>query len=94
MKVHLKVEGIAPLYKTLRNKKELDVDFRGSTVRDLVNNLGSKYGPGVGKAILDPQGEIDMELRVVVNWENFLPYGERMDAPLNDGDILHLMTVG
>jgi hypothetical protein len=48
----------------------------------------------VKKAILDQKGEIDMELRVVVNQSVFLSYGERMAAPLHDGDTLHLMTVG
>jgi hypothetical protein len=48
----------------------------------------------VRKAILDQKGEIDMELRVVVNQSNHLSYGERMAVPLHDGDTLHLMTAG
>ena len=35
-----------------------------------------------------------MELRVVVNQSVHLSYGERMAAPLRDGDTLHLMTAG
>lgn len=94
MKIHLKIEGLPHLYKTLNKKKDLDVEFPGKTLRDFVNGLSKKYGPGVTKAIMDQQGEIDMELRVVVNFTNLLSYGERMDTPLNEGDTLHLMTVG
>ncbi|MEA2039496.1 MAG: hypothetical protein U9N82_06645 [Thermodesulfobacteriota bacterium] len=94
MKVHLKIEGIHSLYKLMHKKKALDFDFPGNTLRDFANGLRKKYGPGVDKAILDNQGEIDMELRVVVNFSKHLSYGERMDTPLNDGDTLHLMTVG
>jgi hypothetical protein len=94
MKVHLRIEGIAPLYKIFQKKKALDFDFPGNTLGDLTNALIRKYGPDVKKAILDQKGEIDMELRVVVNQSVYLSYGERMDAPLHDGDTLHLMTVG
>jgi hypothetical protein len=94
MKVHLKIEGIAPLYKIFNNKKALDFDFSGNTLGDFANALIRKYGSGVKTAILDQKGEIDMELRVVVNQRDHLSYGERMATPLHDGDILHLMTVG
>jgi hypothetical protein len=94
MKVHLRIEGIAPLYKIFQKKKALDFDFPGNTLRDFTDELIRRYGPDVEKAILDQKGEIDMELRVVVNQSVFLSYGERMGAPLHDGDTLHLMTVG
>ena len=94
MKIHLRIEGIAPLYKLLNNKKALEFDFPGNTLSDLTNALIRKYGPGVKKAILDQTGEIDMELRVVVNQSHHLSYGERMGVPLHDGDTLHLMTAG
>ena len=94
MKVHLIIEGIAPLYKIFNKKKALDVDFPGNTLGDFTEALVRKYGPDVKKAILDQEGEIDMGLRVVVNQSVYLSYGERMDVALHDGDTLHLMTVG
>ena len=94
MKVHLKIEGVAMLYKALHKKKDLDVEFSGHTLRDFINGLIRKYGPGVKQAVLDQKGEIDMELRVVLNYETYLAYGERMNAALNEGDTLHLMAVG
>jgi hypothetical protein len=94
MNIHLKIEGLPLLYKCLKKKKALDFAFNGSTLKDLINSLAQKYGPGVKKAILDQNGEVDMELRVVVNQSKYLSYGDRMDATLNEGDTLHLMTVG
>lgn len=94
MKIHLRIEGLPLLYKSLNKKKALDFSFPGSTLRDFINSLAQKYGTGVKKAVLDKNGEIDMELRVVINQSKYLSYGERMEALLNDGDTLHLMTVG
>jgi hypothetical protein len=94
MKIHLRIEGIAPLYKIFNKKKALDFDFPGNTLGDFTNELIRKYGPGVKKAIMDQKGEIDMDFRVVVNQSVFLSYGERMATPLHEGDTLHLMTVG
>ena len=94
MKVHLRIEGLSSLYKIFNKKKALDFDFPGSTLRDFTQALIRNFGPGVKKAILDQEGEIDMQLRVVVNRSDYLSYGERMDTPLHDGDTLHLMTAG
>ncbi len=94
MKIHLKIEGLPQLYKIFRKKKALDVEFPGKTLRDLVKELIKKYGHGVEKALLNQTGEIDMDLRVAVNSSKFLSYGERMDIPLNEGDLLHFMTLG
>jgi hypothetical protein len=94
MKIHLKIEGLPQLYKLMQKKKSLDIEFPGNTLGDFIKALVNRYGPGVNKALMDEKGEIDMELRVAVNFSKFLSYGERMNAPLNDGDTLHFMTVG
>lgn len=94
MKIRFQIEGIPALYKLMNKKKKLDFDFQGQTLQDFVNTLVRKFGPGVGKIILDDKNEIDMEYRVVINMSRFLSYGERMNETLKDGDLLHIMTVG
>lgn len=94
MKIHLKIRGLPQLYKVMDKKKDVLFEFHGNTVGDLVRSLVNKYGPPVKKALLDQNGDIDMELRVVHNDRTFLMHGERMNAPLNDGDTLWFMTVG
>ena len=94
MKVKLRIEGLAALYRIFKKKKKLDVEFSGTTLRELVETLTKKYGSGVKKNLLDATGEIDMELRVAINLGKTIDYGKRMDTVLHDGDMLHLMTVG
>lgn len=94
MKIHFKIEGLPALYKMLNKKKKMDIEFPGTTLRDFINGMISRFGPNIKKVLLDKEDEIDMELRVVINMSKYLSYGERMDTPLNDGDTLHIMTVG
>ncbi|MCK5350823.1 MAG: hypothetical protein KAJ25_15615 [Desulfobacula sp.] len=94
MKIEFRIEGIPALYKLMKKKKKLDFIFQGNTLQDLVNGLISKFGPNVKNILLDKKDEIDIEYRVVVNMSKYLSYGERMDVPLNEGDTVHLMTVG
>jgi molybdopterin converting factor small subunit len=94
MRIHLKIRGLPQLYKVMNKKKDVDLEFSGSTVGDAVSGLVSKYGPVVKKALVDQNGDIDMELRVVLNDRTFLMHGERMSTTLQEGDTLWLMTVG
>jgi molybdopterin converting factor small subunit len=94
MRIQVTFRGIAHLYKIMNKKWTIDIDISGNTVRDVVNTLISKYGSAIKQSLLDQQGDIDMEMRLVHNERVFLQYGERMDAPLNDGDKLWFMAVG
>lgn len=86
MKVHLNFTGIPILYKVLDKKKEVDFDFAGETVGDLMNKLTQKYGLPLKKALLDANGDIDVEIRVMLN--NAYLSGDRMTATLRDGDVV------
>jgi hypothetical protein len=89
MKIHLDFKGVPILYKTLNKKKEIDVDWtpvRG-TVNELVDFLVRRFGDTVKKAILDQKGEIDMEIRLVLNQQTYL-VENRMETVLKDGDAL------
>ncbi len=94
MNVHLKVKGVAPLYKIFGKKNDIDLTFPGNTLKDLVEGLITKYGSGIKKALLDAQDDIDMELRVVINQTDYLQYGQRLGRSLNEGDTIYIMGVG
>ena len=95
MKVHLSVRGVHPLYKIFGKKKDIDFEFTGNTVKDLVDGLIATYGDGIRKALLDAQGDIDMELQVFVNKkEDHLQWGQRLNRLLNEGDTVYIMGVG
>ena len=86
MKVNLKFNGMPILYKTLNKKKELEIDFPGKTIRELIAKLIRQFGVPMQKALLDSKGDVDVEIRVVLN-DTYLTEG-RMEAILNDGDTL------
>ena len=44
MKVNLKFNGGPILYKTLNKKKEIEIEFTGNTLRELIARLTGKYG--------------------------------------------------
>ena len=87
MNIHIDFKGIPVLYKALGRKKEIDFEFPGNTLRELMDNLLRRYGDPMKKAILDNNGNIDMEIRVVLNNTRYLT-DDRMATLLNDGDIL------
>lgn len=96
MKIHVKFMGLGNIYKVMNKKKDLDLDFPKThvTVKDIIDSLVKRYGAPIKKALLNQEGDIDMEIRVLLNNRTFLMYGQRMDIPLNEGDILQFMTVG
>jgi hypothetical protein len=95
MKVHITVKGIAPLYKAFGKKKEIDVEFPGNTINDLLHKLIAAYGSDIKKALLDAQGDIDMELRVFVNnQDDFLHYGQRLNRVLKESDTVYFIGAG
>lgn len=87
MKIHINFKGIPILYKTLNKKWEIDFEFPGKTMRELMDGLVRRFGPAMKAAILDNNGDIDMEIRVVLNSTKYLT-DDRMATVLNDGDSL------
>jgi hypothetical protein len=94
MKIQVTFRGIGNLYRVMNKKWTIDIEIAGNTVRDVIDTLISRYGSVIKQSLLDQQGDIDMELRLVHNERVFLEYGARMDVPLNDGDKLWFMAVG
>jgi hypothetical protein len=94
MKVHLTVRGVAPLYKIFGKKNDIDFEFTGNTVKDLVDGLLGTYGNDIRRALLDAEGDIDMELQVFVNnKDDHLQWGKRLNRQLNEGDTVYIMGV-
>ena len=92
MKAHLTFQGMTILYKTFNNQKEIDLEFSGTTLADMVTVLVTRYGVPVKKALLNESGELDAEVRVTLN-DNYLS-DNRMAATLNDGDAVAFRVSG
>jgi molybdopterin converting factor small subunit len=86
MKVNIEIAGL-PLYKTFRKSKNIEFEFPGETLKELMDALVRNFGFEVKKFLLDKNGEIDMDIRVLLNGATYLSEN-RMQTSLNDGDTL------
>ncbi|NWG03733.1 MAG: MoaD/ThiS family protein [Syntrophaceae bacterium] len=86
MRVTIQIAGL-PLYKTFGKNKKLEFEFPGRTLKELMDALVKKFGFDVKKFLLDKNGDIDLDIRVLLNGSTYL-YENRMQTSLNDGDTL------
>jgi len=86
MRVNIEIAGL-PLYKAFGKSKKIELDFPGKTLRELIDAMVRKFGFEVKKFLLDKNGDIDIDIRVLLNGATYLSEN-RMQACLNDGDTL------
>jgi MoaD family protein len=93
MKVDLKV--LLPVLPEAMGRKQLEVEFAGDTVNDLIDHLVARYGRKARKALYDDSGQLDPVVQILLNGEEWVPH-DRLDRRLQDGDqiILMLMLAG
>lgn len=85
MKIRVNFGGIPILFRTLK-KKEFEVELCGCTLRDLIDDFVQQYGEPFKKAVLDENGDVDVEIRVLRNDDYLME--DRMEATLEEGDFL------
>jgi hypothetical protein len=93
MIVTLDFSGILGLYKVLNKKKEFEFEFPGRTLGELVESLVRQFGPPMTKALLDRNGDLDVEIRVVLNHETYIKENIK-EAALGEGDIIAFKGAG
>jgi hypothetical protein len=86
MRVNIQIAGL-PLYKTFGKSKKIEFEFPGETLKELMGALVRKFGFDVKKFLLDKNGDIDMDIRVLLNGATYLSEN-RMQTSLNEGDTL------
>jgi hypothetical protein len=86
MKVNIGIAGL-PLYKTFGKSKKIEFEFPGETLTELMDALARKFGFEVKKFLLDKNGDIDMDIRVLLDGVTHLSEN-RMQTSLNNGDTL------
>jgi len=86
MKVNIEIAGL-PLYKAFGKSKKIEFEFPGKTLKELIEAMARKFGFEVKKFLLDKNGDVDMEIRVIRNGATYLS-GNRMQTCLSDGDTL------
>lgn len=90
MKVKLKV--FLPALPEAIGRKELEVEFAGETVNDLIDHLVARYGRKAKQALYGEEGELDPVVQVLLNGEEWITR-DQLDTILQDGDDVVLMML-
>ncbi len=90
MKVHLTI--LLPVLPEAIGNKELQVEFAGETVNDLIEHLIVRYGRKARQALYDTEGKLDPVVQILLNGEQWVPH-DRLDTVLHDGDNVMFMIV-
>lgn len=91
MKVNLKILGLPTLSKVM-GKKELDINFEGKTVNDLIGYIVNHYGRKAGEVLLDEENKLDITIQVLLNGREWITR-DCFDTVLKDGDSIALMLM-
>jgi MoaD family protein len=90
MRVNLKL--FLPALSEVIGRKELEVEFAGETVDDLIEYLVARYGRKARQALCDEQGKLDPVIQVLLNGKEWVTH-DRLDTVLQDGDNVMLMMM-
>ena len=90
MKVHLKI--FLPALPEAIGANELEVEFPGTTVNDLIETLVERYGEKARQALYDETGKFDPLVQILLNGEEWVTQ-EQLDTIIQDGDSLVFMMM-
>jgi len=91
MKVNLKL--FLPVLPEAIGRKELEVEFAGETVNDLIKHLVTRYGRKARQALYDKKGRLDPVVQVLLNGEEWITRDRLDTTVLRDGDEVMLMIL-
>ena len=76
-------------------RKEVEVEFIGETINDLIDHLVAQYGRKAKQALFDEKDKLDPMIQVLLNGETWINC-DQLDTVLQDGDevILMMMLAG
>ena len=93
MKVNLRL--FLPTLPEVIGRKEVEVEFIGETINDLIDHLVAQYGRKAKQALFDGDGKLDPVVQVLLNGETWITH-DKLGTVLQDGDevIFMLMLAG
>lgn len=91
MKIQIESLGL-PTLSMLTGKKS-QLEMTDGTLSDLVAHIVNRHGPKAGKILLDPEGQLDITIQVMINDEGFLSRDEYSHRILKDGDSVKFMLL-
>lgn len=90
--MRVKLKFFLPMLSEAVGRSELEEEFSGQTVGDLISHLARRYGRKAKEALYDKQGVLDLEVQVLVNKETWVTR-ENLDTALHDGDQVMIMVL-
>ncbi len=91
MKVRVKLWGMSGIMPAFEEKGEVQVDFQGENVKDLILQLFSDVDPKQKRLIFDDRGEIFPDLTIVLNGR-IISESNRFNRRLRGGDFIELIV--
>jgi len=91
LNIQIESLGLPTLSKLIGKKTQLEM--ADGTLADLVAQIVGRHGPQAGKILLDPEGQLDMAIQVMINDEGFLPRDEYSRRNLKEGDAVKFMLL-
>ena len=91
MKIIVESLGLPVLSAVIGKKTE--VDFKGGTAGDLVDQVIGRFGAKDRAMLLDREGQLDPTIQVMVNEGRFLAREEFRKRVLKDGDRVRFVLI-
>jgi sulfur carrier protein ThiS len=91
VKITVESLGLPTLSAVIGKKAELD--FKGGTIADLVDQLVERLGAKARQVLLDGEGQLDLSIQVMVNEGGFLTREELPKRWLKDGDRIRFVLI-
>lgn len=90
MKVRVKLWGMSGIMPAFEGKEEVQVDFQGDEVKDLIFQVFSDVDPRKKGTIFDDKGEISPDLTIILNGR-IVSESNRFNRRLRGGDFIELV---
>jgi sulfur carrier protein ThiS len=90
MKVRAKLWGIPTIDPPSKYENEIQLEFDGSTVKDLIQHLLSEIEPKKRNLVVDGKGEISSGLTILINGK-IVSESNRYNKQLRGGDFIELV---
>lgn len=90
--MRVKLQLLVPALPEAIGRKELEIDFAGKTIQDVLNHLAAWYGVKTQQALFISEGELDPVIQILLNGERWISH-EELDAVLHEGDQVSFMAM-
>ena len=89
----VKLLDMPKLFSSLESDQEMQIEFKGHTVRDLLHHLSMDLDPKRKALLMNSQGEVSPELSIFIDGKSVSESNE-IDQDLHEGNIVELVLAG